>query len=602
MLEEKTDDVERLEEILPAMAGQESRWPRDILQRKMERVEQQTKEAKQHNDSQQVKERELLKVIELDQVFVSCIVDYLRHTTTRTLEDSGLEELCNMLDPERKDVSIDLDTYHAVMKEWIDDCRNNGRQQSAADDPGGVGAAAADDPGGVGAAAADDPGGVGGAAAADDPGGVGAAAAADDPGGVGAAAAADDPGGGAAVAADDPGGGAAVAADDPGGGAAVAADDDPGGGAAVAADDDPGGGAGGAAAADDDPGGGGAAVAADDDPGGGAGGAAAADDDPSASCSLGAAHASVQLARDHLLVRKQFGETLSNNQVRRRLLCADRVGQMTKTYNDIDAITRLLEEKERDLELAARIGQSLLKKNSNLTEQNDYLEEQVGRIAEEMTKAYNDIDAITRLLEEKERDLELAARIGQSLLKKNSNLTEQNDYLEEQVGRIAEELAGQQPWGVSYKITPETTEEEVNAIKCFQVNGTKEESVSPQATLPDLQGFQFLRMEYQAGFLCECEGFPGPGVEHHLLANPLKDLIHVPVAGHAQRMFGHFKEKYVHSKNRAGLSFALALNPLSDRTASELAAVCFQQQQQQQQQQGRQQLGHTSSKMEQQAR
>ena len=35
----------------------------------------------------------------------------------------------------------------------------------------------------------------------------------------------------------------------------------------------------------------------------------------SASCSLGAAHACVQLARDHLLVRKQFGETLSNNQV-----------------------------------------------------------------------------------------------------------------------------------------------------------------------------------------------------------------------------------------------------------------------------------------------
>nr|XP_057935784.1 isobutyryl-CoA dehydrogenase, mitochondrial [Doryrhamphus excisus] len=33
-----------------------------------------------------------------------------------------------------------------------------------------------------------------------------------------------------------------------------------------------------------------------------------------ASCSLGAAHASIQLARDHLLVRKQFGETLSNNQ------------------------------------------------------------------------------------------------------------------------------------------------------------------------------------------------------------------------------------------------------------------------------------------------
>ncbi|KAJ8006730.1 hypothetical protein DPEC_G00110240 [Dallia pectoralis] len=59
-------------------------------------------------------------------VYVSCIVDYLRHTTSRSSEDSGLEELCNMLDPEHKDVSIDLDTYHAIMKEWIDDCRNNG--------------------------------------------------------------------------------------------------------------------------------------------------------------------------------------------------------------------------------------------------------------------------------------------------------------------------------------------------------------------------------------------------------------------------------------------------------------------------------------------
>ncbi|KAM8910287.1 inositol 1,4,5-triphosphate receptor associated 2 isoform 3-T6 [Spinachia spinachia] len=61
-------------------------------------------------------------------VYVSHIVDFLRHTTSRTSEDGGLEDLCNMLDPEQKDVSIDLDTYHAVMKEWIDDCRNNGEE------------------------------------------------------------------------------------------------------------------------------------------------------------------------------------------------------------------------------------------------------------------------------------------------------------------------------------------------------------------------------------------------------------------------------------------------------------------------------------------
>lgn len=43
-------------------------------------------------------------------------------------------------------------------------------------------------------------------------------------------------------------------------------------------------------------------------------------------------------------------------------------------------------------------------------------------------------------VQQKERDLELAARIGQSLLKKNRTLTEQNDYLEERVAQIAEEV------------------------------------------------------------------------------------------------------------------------------------------------------------------
>uniref|UniRef100_H3CV28 Trafficking kinesin protein 1 n=1 Tax=Tetraodon nigroviridis TaxID=99883 RepID=H3CV28_TETNG len=81
------------------------------------------------------------------------------------------------------------------------------------------------------------------------------------------------------------------------------------------------------------------------------------------------------------------------------LLCADRVGQMTKTYNDIDAVTRLLEEKERDLELAARIGQSLLKKNRTLTEQNDYLEERVGQITEEVAQLHHELNLKDELLQ-----------------------------------------------------------------------------------------------------------------------------------------------------------------------------------------------------------
>ncbi|XP_036000816.1 trafficking kinesin-binding protein 1 isoform X2 [Fundulus heteroclitus] len=82
-----------------------------------------------------------------------------------------------------------------------------------------------------------------------------------------------------------------------------------------------------------------------------------------------------------------------------KVLCADRVGQMTKTYNDIDAVTRLLEEKERDLELAAKIGQSLLKKNRTLTEQNDYLEEQVGQITEEVAQLHHELNLKDELLQ-----------------------------------------------------------------------------------------------------------------------------------------------------------------------------------------------------------
>uniref|UniRef100_A0A3Q3GMF3 Trafficking kinesin protein 1 n=1 Tax=Labrus bergylta TaxID=56723 RepID=A0A3Q3GMF3_9LABR len=72
---------------------------------------------------------------------------------------------------------------------------------------------------------------------------------------------------------------------------------------------------------------------------------------------------------------------------------------MTKTYNDIDAVTRLLEEKERDLELAARIGQSLLKKNRILTEQNDYLEERVGQITEEVAQLHHELNLKDELLQ-----------------------------------------------------------------------------------------------------------------------------------------------------------------------------------------------------------
>uniref|UniRef100_A0A8C2YST8 Trafficking kinesin protein 1 n=2 Tax=Chinchilla lanigera TaxID=34839 RepID=A0A8C2YST8_CHILA len=72
---------------------------------------------------------------------------------------------------------------------------------------------------------------------------------------------------------------------------------------------------------------------------------------------------------------------------------------MTKTYNDIDAVTRLLEEKERDLELAARIGQSLLKKNKALSERNELLEEQVEHVREEVSQLRHELSMKDELLQ-----------------------------------------------------------------------------------------------------------------------------------------------------------------------------------------------------------
>ncbi|XP_074705533.1 huntingtin-associated protein 1 isoform X2 [Strix aluco] len=80
------------------------------------------------------------------------------------------------------------------------------------------------------------------------------------------------------------------------------------------------------------------------------------------------------------------------------VLCAERVVRITKTYHDIDAVTNLLDEKERDLELAARIGQSLLKQNRSLTERNELLEEQLELAKEEIAQLRHEVSMRDDLL------------------------------------------------------------------------------------------------------------------------------------------------------------------------------------------------------------
>lgn len=55
---------------------------------------------------------------------------------------------------------------------------------------------------------------------------------------------------------------------------------------------------------------------------------------------------------------------------------------------------------------------------------------------------------------------------------------------------ITYQLAAVKPYGMRYKITPETTEKEVNARKCFQLPGSKEDVVTAQSVFPSMKGFK----------------------------------------------------------------------------------------------------------------
>jgi len=72
---------------------------------------------------------------------------------------------------------------------------------------------------------------------------------------------------------------------------------------------------------------------------------------------------------------------------------------MTKTYADADALQKLLEEKEKDLELAARIGQQLLEQNRVLEERVAVLEVENKDNVETITQLKHDLHFKTQLLE-----------------------------------------------------------------------------------------------------------------------------------------------------------------------------------------------------------
>ncbi|KAL6115471.1 trak2 [Pungitius sinensis] len=89
---------------------------------------------------------------------------------------------------------------------------------------------------------------------------------------------------------------------------------------------------------------------------------------------------------------------LAEETFRYMILSADRMEQMTKTYNDIEVVSHLLAERDRDLELAARIGQSLLQRNHLLQERNEALEEQLAQALDQVHQVQHELGKKEELL------------------------------------------------------------------------------------------------------------------------------------------------------------------------------------------------------------
>ncbi|KAG5340453.1 MILT protein, partial [Acromyrmex heyeri] len=141
---------------------------------------------------------------------------------------------------------------------------------------------------------------------------------------------------------------------------------------------------------------------------------------------------------------------------------------MTKTYNDIEAVTRLLEEKEKDLELTARIGKELLAHNQKLETTVNALESELKEANEKITQLNHEVLKKTELIQVLTNDVdESSSEAGtptglrginlEMLQRKVSSLEDENkqlrseftklvcdaDYSEEQEARLVKDIAAQ---------------------------------------------------------------------------------------------------------------------------------------------------------------
>ncbi|KAM6178371.1 trafficking kinesin-binding protein 2 [Rhynchocyon petersi] len=211
-----------------------------------------------------------------------------------------------------------------------------------------------------------------------------------------------------------------------------------------------------------------------------------------------------QSPHQHQDASDSLSPVLAEETFRYMILGTDRVEQMTKTYNDIDMVTHLLAERDRDLELAARIGQALLKRNHALLEQNEALEEQLGQAFDQVNQLQHELSKKEELLrivsiasEESETDSSCSTplRFNESFSLSQGLL--QLDMLQEKLKELEEENMALRSKACHIKTETITYEEKEQQLVNDCVKELRETNAQMSRMTEELSGKSDELIQYQ---------------------------------------------------------------------------------------------------------
>ncbi|XP_066477797.1 trafficking kinesin-binding protein 2 isoform X2 [Tiliqua scincoides] len=226
-----------------------------------------------------------------------------------------------------------------------------------------------------------------------------------------------------------------------------------------------------------------------------------------------------------------------------QVLGTDRQEQVTKNCCDVEVVRHLLAEKDRDLELAARIGQALLKRNHILTEQNEALEEQlsqafdkVHQLQHELTKKDELLRVVSIASEESETDSSCSTPLR---FNDSFNLSQgllQLDILQDKLRELEEENLSLRTKACSLKTETMTYEEKEQQLVSDCVKEIRETNVQIARMSEELTGKNEELLQYQeeiSSLLSQVVDLQHKIKEHVIEKEELK--LHVQASKDAQR-------------------------------------------------------------------